>query len=248
MMIQTGNFFFRHRNALFPAVYALLVFKSSPLFADYRLALLLGFLVAFTGQSLRAVTIGFEYIVRGGRGRQVYADNLVQGGVFAHCRNPLYVGNFLVLLGIGLASNSLLFLFTAIPFFLFAYAAIIAAEENYLRSKFGKEFDDYCARVNRLLPNFSGIRDTLSGMEYNWRRLLTAEYGSTYAWLAALILVALKNQWLYQGYGSSRLVTVLLLGGLVLVTVAYVALRLLKKRGILKAPRHPALQPAVSQS
>ena len=240
-MIQIGNFFFRYRNALFPAIYALLVFKSRPLLADYTLAWFLGFLVAFTGQLLRAVTIGFEYIIRGGRGRQVYAEHLVQGGVFAHCRNPLYLGNFLVLLGVGLAANSLLFLATAIPFFVFAYAAIIAAEENYLRTKFGQEFNDYCARVNRLLPNVSGMRGTLSGMEYNWRRLLTAEYGSTYSWVSAMLVVALKNQWLYRAYGSSYFVTVLLLSALVLVTAAYAVLRLLKKRGILNASRQPAL-------
>jgi protein-S-isoprenylcysteine O-methyltransferase Ste14 len=245
MMIQIGNFFFRYRNALFPAVYALLVFKSRPLLADYKLAWCLGFLVAFTGQLLRAVTIGFEYIIRGGRGRQVYAEHLVQGGVFAHCRNPLYLGNFLVLLGVGLAANSVLFLATAIPFFVFAYAAIIAAEENYLRTKFGQEFDDYCARVNRLLPNVSGMRGTLSGMEYNWRRLLTAEYGSTYSWVSAMLVVALKNQWLYKAYGSSYFVTVLLLSALVLATAVYAVLRLLKKRGILKASRQPALNPIV---
>ena len=141
-----------------------------------------------------------EYIIRGGRGRQVYAEKLVQGGIFAHCRNPLYVGNFLILLGVGMASNSLLFVGIAIPFFLFAYAAIIAAEENYLRTKFGQEFVDYCARVNRLLPNFSGIRETLGGMRFNWRRLFTAEYGSTYIWLAAMILVTLKNQRLDKAY------------------------------------------------
>src|SRR5205814_7404454 len=100
-----------------------------------------GFLVASAGQMLRAATIGLEYIIRGGRKRQVYAEKLVQGGVFAHCRNPLYLGNFVILLGVGLASNSVLFLCIAIPFFAFAYWALIAAEENYLRNKAEHEFD-----------------------------------------------------------------------------------------------------------
>ena len=231
MMVKVGNFLFHYRNALFPLVYALLFFKSRPLIEDYRIAAIIGFVVALLGQLLRAVTIGLEYIIRGGRKRQVYAEKLVQGGIFAHCRNPLYVGNFLILLGIGIASNSVLFLGFGLTFFAFAYWAIILAEENYLRKKFGQEFDDYCARVNRLLPNFSGLAQTLNGMRFNWRRLITAEYGSTYIWLAAIILLLLKNIWLsgdYQPYGAMARGLWILLAA---VTVAYALARFLKKTG-----------------
>jgi protein-S-isoprenylcysteine O-methyltransferase Ste14 len=238
-MIKLGNFLFRYRNGLFPLVYALLVFPSRPLLPDYRVAAGIGLAVGLTGQLLRAVTIGLEYIIRGGRHRQVYAEKLMQGGIFAHCRNPLYVGNFLILAGVGLASNSVLFLSVAIPFFVIAYWAIIAAEENYLRNKFGPEFDDYCGRVNRLIPNLSGLRQTLSGMRFNWRRLITAEYGSTFIWLAAIIAVTLKNVWISGEYHTAhRLVWTLwsLFGG---VALAYGVARFLKKRRLLASTRHP---------
>ncbi|MGH9576684.1 MAG: methyltransferase family protein, partial [Terriglobales bacterium] len=229
-----GNVLFHYRNALFPVVYALLVFKSQPLLASYGRAAILGFLVALTGQLLRAVTIGLEYIKRGGRNRQVYAEKLVQGGLFAHCRNPLYVGNFLILLGVGIASNSVVFLSVGVPFFLFAYWAIIAAEENYLRNKFGQEFDDYCGRVNRLLPNLSGLAQTLCGMRFNWRRLITKEYGSTYYWLVGIILVTLKNVWLNGDYRHGGPVETALWLSLALVTVGYAVARFMKKRGLLR--------------
>jgi protein-S-isoprenylcysteine O-methyltransferase Ste14 len=246
MMIKIGNFLFHYRNGLFPAVYALLLFNSKPLLENYWLALLLGFLVAAAGQLLRGITVGLEYIMRGGRNRQVYAEKLIQGGVFAHCRNPLYVGNILILLGVGIASNSLLFLGIALPFFLFAYAAIIAAEENYLRTKFGQEFIDYCSRVNRLLPNFSGFRRTLSGMRYNWRRLITAEYGSAYIWVAAIILVTLKNLWVNKTYHPWGVVENSLWGAFVIVTLAYCVARFLKKKGFLNVVPEPALETAAS--
>ena len=101
MMIRIGNFLFRYRNGLFPAVYLLLFFQGRPLFADYRLAALLGLLVASMGQLVRAVTVGLEYIIRGGRNRQVYAEQLVQGGVYAYCRNPMMTSQFLMLIGAG---------------------------------------------------------------------------------------------------------------------------------------------------
>jgi len=234
MMIRIGNFLFHYRNALFPLAYLLLFLNGPRIIADYRLAVAGGLIVALAGQGLRAVTIGLDYIIRGGRNRQVYAEKLVQGGIFAHCRNPLYVGNFLIIFGLGIASNSSLFLAVGIPFFLFAYGAIIAAEENFLRSKFGDEFAAYCARVNRLVPNFSGLGSTLQGMQFNWRRLISAEYGSTYAWLAAIILLTLKNLWSNGDYQRRHGMVWVLWSLLLLVTVAYGIARYLKKSGALK--------------
>jgi len=233
-MIRIGNFFFHYRNALFPLAYLLLFLNGPRIIADYRLAVAGGLIVALAGQGLRAVTIGLEYIIRGGRNRQVYAEKLVQGGIFAHCRNPLYLGNFLVILGLGIACNSRLFLAIGIPFFFFAYWAIIAAEENFLRSKFGDEFAAYCARVNRLVPNFSGLGSTLQGMRFNWRRLISAEYGSTYAWLAAIILLTLKNLWTSGDYQRRQGMVWVLWSLLLLVTVAYGIARYLKKSGALE--------------
>src|SRR6266487_1941358 len=234
MMIRIGNFFFHYRNALFPLAYLLLFLDGPRIIADYRLAVAGGLIVALAGQGLRAVTIGLDYIIRGGRNRQVYAEKLVQGGIFAHCRNPLYVGNILIIFGLGIASNSSLFLAVGIPFFLFAYWAIIAAEENFLRSKFGDEFAAYCARVNRLVPNFSGLGSTLQSMQFNWRRLISAEYGSTYAWLAAIILLTLKHLWTNEDYQRRQGMAWVLWSLLLLVTVAYGIARYLKKSGALK--------------
>jgi protein-S-isoprenylcysteine O-methyltransferase Ste14 len=231
MIIRIGNFLFHYRNALFPVGYVAMFINGPAVFSDYHLAFFLGLAVAVFGQSLRAATIGLDYIIRGGRNRQVYADKLVQGGLFAHCRNPLYVGNFLILLGVGIASNSRFFLAIGIPGFLFAYWAIIAAEEAFLRGKFGDDFTAYCARVNRLLPNFGGLSQTLQGMRFNWRRLITAEYGTTYIWMAAILLLALKHLWFRAGYRAHQDTAAILWIALALVTVAYGVARFLKKSG-----------------
>jgi len=231
MMVRIGNFLFHYRNGLFPLAYALLFVKSAPVLADYRLAAAIGFCVALLGQALRAVTIGLEYIIRGGRHRRVYAEKLVQGGIFAHCRNPLYVGNFTIIVGVGIASNSTLFLAIGIPFFIFAYWAIIAAEENFLRGKFGEEFDAYCKRVNRIVPNLNGIGTTLQGMQFNWRRLITAEYGSTFAWVAAVIAVCLVNTWRHGDYQQANPFVWTLWIGFGLAIVGYGLARYFKKSG-----------------
>jgi protein-S-isoprenylcysteine O-methyltransferase Ste14 len=236
MMVRIGNFLFHYRNGLFPIALILLLLWPGPrIFASDLLAVGVGVAVALVGQLLRAVTIGLAYIKRGGKDRQVYAETLVVEGVFAHCRNPLYLGNLTVLAGVGLAANSLLFMAIGMPFFIFAYLAIIAAEENYLRQKFGQQFIDYCARVNRLLPNFAGFKATLHEMEFHWRRLIVKEYGSTFAWTAGETLLATRNLILHGGYRMHHLAVWLLSACFLVVVVAYAVARYLKKTRLLVA-------------
>ncbi len=208
MMIKIGAFFFRYRNALFPLVFALLFFEGTWPVSDSKLVeaweIVTGIIIALSGQILRALTIGLAYIKRGGKKKQVYAKKLVQNGIFAHCRNPLYLGNILILLGVGIAGNSLLFTLFGIPFLLFAYLAIICAEENYLGKKFGQEFKDYCERVNRIIPNFSGIRNTVKGMEFNWNRLIVKEYATPFVWITGLTFLIMKDTYLDYGYEASK--------------------------------------------
>ena len=236
-MISIGNFFFRFRNALFPVLYALLFIKMGSTLEDFRVASVFGFFVAFLGQSLRAITIGLDYIVRGGRNRSVYAEGLVSGGVFAHCRNPLYVGNFLIIVGLGIASNSPFFLAVVVPSFAFIYMTIIAAEENYLLNKFGSQFQDYCSRVNRLVPDFRGFKTTISGMKYNWRRLITAEYGSAYIWVAGMLALTLRNAIRDTNAHSHTAMVKWLWIGLAASTLGYIIARFLKKSGRLNSPK-----------
>jgi hypothetical protein len=135
-MIAIGNFFFKYRNFLFIFLYLALfipsprIFTESALGADYYLyPLILGLFVTIFGQLIRGVTIALAYIVRGGSDKKVYVENLVTEGIFNHCRNPLYVGNILMLVGVGILINSLIFLLIFIPLFLFIYQAIVLADE-----------------------------------------------------------------------------------------------------------------------
>src|SRR5688572_11705985 len=124
-MVEIGNFFFKYRNILFIFLYFLLFIPSPDLFSTtvwgesyFVYPIVMGLLVTVSGQVLRGATIGLAYIVRGGRDGKVYADQLVTEGMFRHCRNPLYVGNILMLLGVGILANSLYYVLFVIPVFL----------------------------------------------------------------------------------------------------------------------------------
>src|SRR5690242_1080534 len=102
-MIASGNYFFRTRDIIFPIVFVVLALAFKPYYPQNSERLdfwvdLLGITIAFLGQGLRAAVIGYAYVKRGGKDKMIYADRLVQEGFFAHSRNPLYLGNLLVLL------------------------------------------------------------------------------------------------------------------------------------------------------
>jgi protein-S-isoprenylcysteine O-methyltransferase Ste14 len=198
MMVNLGNFLFRNRNGLFPIFYLMLFVPSPEVFSDPVTAMILGFTVTILGQLIRVVTIGLVYIMRGGRNRRVYADDLVTTGIFSHCRNPLYVGNILILAGLGIASNSLIFLAIFLPVFLLFYQAIVLAEEHFLSEKFGEEYEAYRKRVNRWIPDLRGIGKTISSMEFKWKRVIIREYNSTYIWMTGAVLIIMKHFYVHE--------------------------------------------------
>jgi len=229
MMIKIGNFFFKYRNKVFIPLYLALFVPSTEIVSSeqHYLTLWLGLFITILGQVIRWVTVGLDYIKRAGKNKKVYATRLVTGGIFKHCRNPLYVGNILKLVGIGILSNSLLYVTIFIPAFLFIYQSIILAEENFLRAKFGHEFDTYCQQTNRWIPRFSGLITTFGTMRFRWKRALFKENSSVWVWLLGILLILLfKYPELTNGDTDLR--TQLLVVFMPLLTLIYFGIRYVK--------------------
>lgn len=230
-MVKIGNILYHNRNWLFPLFYVLLFVPSPQVFENPTTAIIIGIIVALAGQIIRIATIGLVYIIRGGKNRRVYAEDLITTGIFAHCRNPLYVGNILILVGLGIASNSLLFMAIITPMFLFIYQAIVRAEENFLSNKFGAGFDAYCKDVNRWIPSLKGLGNTLSSMKFKWNRVIIREYNATFIWmLGATLVVAMhfyRNPAQYNFEGSKFI----FIGVIIALASMYLIARYLKKSG-----------------
>ena len=234
-MVKLGDFFFKYRNWLFPVFYALMFLPGPRIFGDWRTAVAVGLLVTLAGQAVRMTTIGFDYIIRGGRNKKVYAEDLVTGGLFAHSRNPMYVGNVSMILGMGLLSNSLFYLLVMVPAFYFIYECIIRAEENFLRNKFGGGFDAYTRDVPRWLPKLGGLGATLTSGSFNWRRVIIKEYNTTCVWVGAAVL--LVGAHIYREEGPQAFDAVAFAWGFAIAAViaTYFTIRYLKKSGTVKA-------------
>jgi len=239
-MVSIGNFFFKYRNWIFILFYGALFIPSWPLFSKenfgetyYLWPIIIGLFITILGQLIRGLTIGLAYIVRGGKEGKPYAEGLVTEGIFNHCRNPLYVGNILMLFGVGILANSLVYVIFIIPVFLFVYQAIVLAEENFLRGKFGPGYDEYCKKVNRWIPNVKGISKTFRSMHFNWKRWILKEHTTQFIWLIGIVLILLLK---YPELTASdeKFRDALLIIILSILLLIYALIRYLKKTGKFK--------------
>ena len=77
------------------------------------------------------------------------ADALVSSGIFAYSRNPIYLGDVLVLFGLSLRWGGFLALLL-IPILMWVLQSrFIKPEEDRLRAKFGDAFEYYCTQTRR---------------------------------------------------------------------------------------------------
>ena len=78
-------------------------------------------------------------------------SKVVKTGVFSISRNPLYLGSIIVLFGIALTLNILWMLVTLLLSIMICLYVLIIPEEQYLKAKFGEEYQEYIASVHRWL-------------------------------------------------------------------------------------------------
>jgi hypothetical protein len=193
----------------------------------------LGLVAAALGESFRLMTIGWEYIHRGGKDGKVYANRLVKGGMYGITRNPMYVANALIAIGMTLATSSPEAYALIIPFFLFVYQAIIAAEENFLRNKFGVEYETYCAKVNRFMPSLRLVNESFSGMRYDWRLALRHDLGTITGLAIGFTVLPLWHTYFLKGPGAARSDAMKTMVICSLIGLLYALLLYLKKRRLL---------------
>ncbi|MFA6163287.1 MAG: isoprenylcysteine carboxylmethyltransferase family protein [Methylobacter sp.] len=234
---QWGNFFFHTRNVLFPILIAMVLFIWPPVAIDNAPAIYLmviGLLMIMMGQGLRILTIGLAYISRGGRKRRIYAENLVTDGLFSHCRNPLYLGNVLIVSGFLFVSGNLIGIIVGSLAFMIIYRLIVYSEESFLSTKFAENYAAFCADVPRWFPRLKGLRETIRNYQFDWPAVAVKEYGTIFtSLLIPLGLIAWKLS-LVNKLGEYQS---LLIGFLIAIIIAYGLVRFLKKTERLRSMR-----------
>jgi len=185
-MSNISSITFKYRSYTpIPFLILMLIFqKSTPL------TLVIGFAVALIGELIRFWGVswaGSETRSTGGVG----GTFLIISGPFAYVRNPLYVGNILMYLGLGIMSFALFpyLQIVAIIFFLVQYYYIVREEEKYLREKFKDEYKEYCKNVSAFSPRFFPYKNSnIVQPPYNVKAGLRSETRSLQAFLGISIL------------------------------------------------------------
>ena len=151
--------------------------------------------------TVQSILIGAALVIPGvviralASGQLQKNEQLATGGLYAHTRNPLYLGSLILAIGFALASRSWWIVAGIVLLFFTIYLPVIRAEEIYLREKF-PQFEDYARQVPRLLPRIgssSRERGAFSWDLYRKHR----EYNAVLGAAAMLAVLVAKMLWIH---------------------------------------------------
>ena len=134
------------------------------------------------------MTVGF--VPNGTSGRNTTghkASRLNSAGVYSIVRNPLYLANGLMLLGISLLPRVWIIPVLVVAMLVIIYIPIILSEEAFLTSTFGESYQDYASRVPCLLPNPRLWK--APDLKWSLRMVIRREHDSIYSLFLAFIAV-----------------------------------------------------------
>lgn len=84
--------------------------------------------------------------------KHIINNQLVTTGVYAYVRNPISFAFMIACIGVLLFFNNLFLLLFGIVYWLWMTILMKLTEEKWLKALYGKEYEDYCQRVNRCIP------------------------------------------------------------------------------------------------
>ncbi|MFA6946044.1 MAG: isoprenylcysteine carboxylmethyltransferase family protein, partial [Pedobacter sp.] len=114
--------------------------------------------VSFLGFLIRIYTVGYSRPNTSGRNtKNQVADELNTTGIYSIVRNPLYVGNFFMWLGIAMLTGNFWFIIAFILFYFLYYERIIFTEEEFLKKKFGDTYLLWARKTPVIVPRFGAF-------------------------------------------------------------------------------------------
>ena len=176
---KQGNFLFKYRGQ-FPA----LLFLTAIPFIYYTPKVdlsvqvfynVVSILVSILGFIIRFYTIGTTPKGTSGRNTKMQiADFLNSTGLYSLVRHPLYLGNYLIWLGISIFTYNIFFIIIMSLLFWIYYERIMFAEERFLQRKFGKKYTDWSNKTPAFFPKTFNFKK--SKISFSFRSVLRREY------------------------------------------------------------------------
>ena len=237
---KQGNFLFKYRGQ-FPVLlfilsvpfiyltdYTLINYKEYDVFLFTAISIsVLGFLVRF-------YTIGTTPKGTSGRNtKEQVADVLNSSGMYSMVRHPLYLGNYLIWLGISLASFNIYFAIIMSLLFWIYYERIMFAEERFLERKFGAYYLNWASKLPAFLPSILNFKK--SDTKFSIITVLRREYASVLAAVVGFTFIEVLRTYFSTNNWSISDYTVMMLGGTIILVLILRSLKhytsLLEERG-----------------
>ena len=182
--------------------------------------------ISFSGLLIRCLTIG--YVPKGTSRRsstEQIAQTLNTTGMYSIVRHPLYLGNFMMFLGVFLFIQVCWFVLLATLVFFFYYERIMYAEEEYLRMKHGDTFVRWAAQTPAFLPM---VRQWSPwSLPFSLKNVLQREYSGFFAIVASFTFFeAFRNLLSSGNFVPHRGWIIFFVVGL----LVYLVLRMLRKK------------------
>src|SRR5262249_33749350 len=152
-----------------------------------RIVIVIGALLVFVAAAIR--TWGAAYLRTDVVHDTVqHSEALVADGPFRYTRNPLYLANLPMAIGIGVLASRFGFVFLVLANWIFVYR-LIFREEGALRESQGESYRAYCEAVPRFWPS-PRPRVPSGGLAPQWGQAFA---GESFVWIFGLaeLLIAL---------------------------------------------------------
>lgn len=173
---------------------------SMPMFPKLVIVLL-AVIVSLSGMAIRAYTIGTTPHGTSGRNTdKQLAKQLNTKGIYSIVRHPLYVGNYLMWLGLLIFIMDLPFLLATSLMFWLYYERIMYAEERYLEGEFGQQYIDWSMQVPAFIPKFRQFQK--GDVPFHFRSVLRREYAGLMAITLCFTVVDYLRAACFDGFYS----------------------------------------------
>lgn len=194
-----GAFSRRHKMPILLLLFVLVLlivpvdFFTRNLFEDHLWELAC-FSFAALGSFIRFFSNGYAAPNTSGREKeQPAAATLNRMGFYSLTRNPLYLGNMMIMVGVVASSQNLYLVVIALLALLLYYERVIMAEEDFLSGKFGDTFDRWVAEVPPLFPKLRGWQSPTN--PFRWRAAFKREIYSITAIPTAILVIDLYEHY-----------------------------------------------------
>lgn len=159
-------------------------------------AICMGF--SLIGLVIRALTIGFAPKGTSGGNTKIQRAYLLNTtGTYSLVRHPLYLGNFVIFLGILLFLKIWWFVCIGILVFWLYYERIMYREEEFLREKFGEQHLRWSDRIPAFIPRFRTWQRP--DLHFSAWRVIQREYRGLFEIIICFTLLAIIRDYLQKG-------------------------------------------------